>query len=151
MIQWNSQTNSANPDVNVGSEKEEPLRGVRAIVAEDESITLVLLNRILRLAGIDVIGIVGDGQSAVQLAVHARPEMVILDVKMPFLSGLDAARHIRSHYDPCIIFVTAFTETAMQEAARGLGASGVIGKPVTNDTLVPQLEAAWLRYKENRT
>jgi len=150
MIQLNNNTNFVDPSVRMGVENEEPLRGLTAIVAEDESITLVLLNRILRLAGIDVIGIVGDGQSAVQLAIHARPEMVILDVKMPFLSGLDAARHIRSHYDPCIIFVTAFTETAMQEAARGLGASGVIGKPVTNDTLIPQLEAAWERYKSNR-
>jgi AmiR/NasT family two-component response regulator len=149
MIQLNNNTNFVDPSVRMDIENEEPLRGLTAIVAEDESITLVLLNRILRLAGIDVIGIVGDGQSAVQLAIHARPEMVILDVKMPFLSGLDAARHIRSHYDPCIIFVTAFTETAMQEAARGLGASGVIGKPVTNDTLIPQLVAAWERYKED--
>ena len=149
MIQLNNNSNIVDPSIRMGYENEEPLRGLTAIVAEDESITLVLLNRILRLAGIDVIGIVGDGQSAVELAKHARPDLVILDVQMPFLSGLDAARHIRSHYDPCIIFVTAFTETAMQEAARGLGASGVIGKPVTNDTLIPQIEAAWQRYQSN--
>ena len=61
MIQLNNNTNFVDPSVRMGVENEEPLRGLTAIVAEDESITLVLLNRILRLAGIDVIGIVGDG------------------------------------------------------------------------------------------
>ena len=125
---------------------EEVLVGKRVVVAEDEGITSLQLERLLKRAGLQVVGKAGNGQEAVKVVLRERPDIVLMDIRMPLLDGLQAAERILSEYRPCIVFVTAFTH--YQEQARHLDACGYLVKPVTSENLLPALReayAAWQR------
>ncbi|HLV81331.1 MAG TPA: response regulator [Chthonomonadaceae bacterium] len=112
------------------------LSGRRVLVCEDEGITTIHLCILLRKAGLTVVGCTRDGLKSVELALEERPELILMDINMPDLDGLDAAEQILAAYRPCIVIVTAYTEPIYQARARQIGCSGYIVKPFTGPALL---------------
>jgi response regulator NasT len=120
----------------------------RVVVAEDEALIRLDLVEMLRDAGYDVVGEAGDGAKAVELATDLRPDLVVLDVKMPVLDGLSAAEQIgRAGIAPCLM-LTAFSQAELVERARDAGAMAYLVKPFTSADLVPAIEVALGRWQE---
>ncbi|MEV4180311.1 ANTAR domain-containing response regulator [Streptosporangium canum] len=120
----------------------------RVVIAEDEALIRLDLKEMLEEDGYAVVGEAGDGEAAVKLALEQRPDLVILDVKMPILDGISAAEQIVSQrIAPCLI-LTAFSQRDLVERARDAGAMAYLVKPFTKSDLVPAIEMAVSRHEE---
>ncbi|ETK36481.1 transcriptional regulator [Microbispora sp. ATCC PTA-5024] len=120
----------------------------RVVIAEDEALIRLDLKEMLEEDGYAVVGEAGDGETAVKLATELRPDLVILDVKMPVLDGISAAERIVSErIAPCLI-LTAFSQRDLVERARDAGAMAYLVKPFTKGDLVPAIEMAVSRHEE---
>src|SRR4051794_14931257 len=102
----------------------------------------------LREEGYDVIGEASDGQQAVELAEKHRPDLVILDVKMPVLDGISAAEQIADARIAPVVILTAFSQRDLVVRAREAGAMAYLVKPFTKADLLPAIEIAMSRYAE---
>jgi YesN/AraC family two-component response regulator len=119
------------------------LAGKRAVVVEDEGITQMQLRRMLRHAGLVVVGSATTGDEAVDIVLKQRPDIVLMDIRMPGpIDGLEAARRILSEYSVCIIMLTAFSEDEYLQRAQKIHVCGYVLKPVTTDVLIPRIEEA---------
>src|SRR6185295_10586466 len=118
------------------------------VVAEGEVLICMDLAEMLTDEGYDVVGQAGDGASAVQLAEEHRPDLVILDVKMPILDGIAAAEQIASQRIAPVVILTAFSQRELVERARDAGAMAYLVKPFTKEQLVPAIELAASRFAE---
>ena len=120
----------------------------RVVIAEVEVLIRMDLAEMLAEEGYDVIGQAGDGAKAVELTEELRPDLVILDVKMPVLDGIAAAERIaRERWAP-VVMLTAFSQGELVERARDAGAMAYLVKPFTNSDLVPAIEMAVSRFAE---
>ncbi|MGL5858451.1 MAG: ANTAR domain-containing response regulator [Angustibacter sp.] len=124
----------------------QPIR--RAVVAEDESLIRLDLVEMLRGEGFDVVGEAGDGEQAVELTRRLRPDVVLLDVKMPVLDGLSAAEVIGRERLAPVVMLTAFSQPELVERARDAGAMAYVVKPFTAADLLPAVEIAVSRHAE---
>ncbi|OBI10209.1 transcriptional regulator [Mycolicibacter nonchromogenicus] len=120
----------------------------RVLIAEDEALIRLDLAEMLREEGYEVVGEAGDGQEAVELAEQLRPDLVILDVKMPRRDGIDAASEIAAKRIAPIVILTAFSQRDLVERARDAGAMAYLVKPFTAGDLVPAIELAVSRADE---
>ncbi|HRD60254.1 MAG TPA: response regulator [Nocardioides sp.] len=120
----------------------------RVVVAEDEVLIRMDLAEMLTEEGYDVVGQAGDGGTAVELAERLRPDLVILDVKMPVLDGIAAAEQIASQRIAPVVILTAFSQRDLVERARDAGAMAYLVKPFTQQDLVPAIEMAVSRFSE---
>src|SRR5215212_4619574 len=120
----------------------------RVVVAEDEVLIRMDLAEMLSEEGYDVVGQAGDGASAVDLAEQLRPDLVILDVKMPVLDGIAAAERIASQRIAPVVILTAFSQRELVERARDAGAMAYLVKPFSASDLVPAIEMAMSRFAE---
>ncbi len=125
-------------------------RRVRVVVAEDEAIIRLDLAETLRAEGYDVVADTGRGDEAVELVAEHRPDVAILDVKMPGLDGIEATRAIASERRAAVVILTAFSQRDLIEAAREAGAMAYLVKPYQPDDLVPAVELALARFREFR-
>src|SRR5918993_5502188 len=98
--------------------------------------------------GYDVVGQAGDGQQAVDLARDLRPDLVILDVKMPVLDGIAAAERIAAQRIAPVVILTAFSQRDLVDRARDAGAMAYLVKPFSKTDLVPAIEMAVSRFAE---
>ena len=121
---------------------------VRVVVAEDESIIRLDLVETLREEGFDVVADTGRGDEAVGLVAEHRPDVAILDVKMPGLDGIEAARRIAPQRGTAVVILTAFSQRELIEQAREAGAMTYLVKPYRRDALVPAVELALARFRE---
>lgn len=118
------------------------------MIAEDEALIRLDLKEMLQEDGYVVVGEAGDGEQAIRLAADLRPDLVILDVKMPVLDGISAAERIAAErIAPCLI-LTAFSQRDLVERARDAGAMAYLVKPFTKADLVPAIEMAVSRHEE---
>jgi two-component system, response regulator PdtaR len=124
---------------------------VRVVIAEDEALIRLDLKEMLEEEGYEVAGETGDGQSAVELATTLRPDLVILDVKMPVLDGISAAEQIAADQLAPVLILTAFSQRELVERARDAGAMAYLVKPFTKADLVPAIEIAVSRFQEIAT
>src|SRR5579871_953446 len=124
------------------------LKGKRVVVVEDEGMTQLQLRRILRAEGLEVVGTASNGKEAAEVVLKQRPDLVLMDIRMPIMDGLEAARQILKDYRVCIVMLTAFSEEEYWQAAQEIGACGYILKPVTSELLIPQLAAALQKYSQ---
>jgi two-component system, response regulator PdtaR len=122
----------------------------RVVVAEDEALIRLDLKEMLEEEGYEVVGEAGDGEAAVKLAVSQRPDLVILDVKMPVLDGLSAAEQIAGERIAPVVILTAFSQRDLVERARDAGAMAYLVKPFTKADLVPAIAMAVSRFQEVR-
>ncbi len=120
----------------------------RVVIAEDEALIRLDLKEMLEEEGYLVAGEAGDGEAAVKLAEEHRPDLVILDVKMPVLDGISAAERIAAARIAPVVILTAFSQRELVERARDAGAMAYLVKPFTKADLVPAIEMAVSRYAE---
>lgn len=120
----------------------------RVLVAEDEALIRLDLVELLREEGYDVVGEAEDGQRAVDLAFELKPDLVIMDVKMPRRDGIDAATEIAAARLAPVVILTAFSQRELIERARDAGAMAYLVKPFTVSDLVPAIELAASRFAE---
>jgi AmiR/NasT family two-component response regulator len=128
-----------------------PVQGVRArrvVIAEDEALIRLDLAEMLAEEGYDVVGQAGDGQTAIDLAEQHRPDLVVLDVKMPRLDGLSAAQRIAEQRIAPVVILTAFSQRDLVDRARDAGAMAYLVKPFGKADLVPAIEMAVSRFSE---
>ncbi len=122
------------------------LAGKRAVIVEDEGITQLQLSRILRLEGLLVVGTATNGQEAIDVVLATRPDLVLMDIRMPVMDGLEATERILAEYRVCIVMLTAFSDEEYRKRAEALETCGYVLKPVTAETLMPQLKAAFEKF-----
>ena len=120
----------------------------RIIVAEDEAIIRMDLIEMLREAGYNVIGEAANGREAISLARHLKPDLAILDVKMPEIDGISAAELIVSEKLAAVLMLTAFSQRELVERARDAGAMAYLVKPFSISDLTPAIEMAFGRYAQ---
>ena len=120
----------------------------RVVIAEDEALIRLDLAEMLREEGYQVVGEAGDGQEAVDLAEALRPDLVIMDVKMPRRDGIDAAAEIAAKRIAPIVILTAFSQRDLVEKARDAGAMAYLVKPFSISDLIPAIEVALSRFAE---
>lgn len=122
--------------------------GTRILVAEDETLIRLDLVEMLGEQGYDVVGQASNGEQAVELAKEVKPDLVIMDVKMPVLDGLSAAEQLHEAKLCPVIMLTAFSQTELVERARDAGVMAYIVKPFTADDLRPAIDIATSRWQE---
>lgn len=120
----------------------------RVLVAEDEALIRLDLVEMLREEGYEVVGEAGDGAEAVRLAEQLRPDLVILDIKMPKMDGIEAASNIAGERIAPVVILTAFSQRDLVERARDAGAMAYLVKPFAKRDLVPAIELAVSRFSE---
>ena len=120
----------------------------RVVIAEDEALIRLDLKEMLQEEGYDVVGEAGDGESAVKLAAELKPDLVMLDVKMPVLDGISAAERITADRLAPVVMLTAFSQRDLVARASAAGAMAYLVKPFTKADLVPAIEIAVSRYEE---
>jgi response regulator NasT len=125
-----------------------PAARARVVIAEDEALIRMDLVEMLAEEGYDVVGEAADGARAVELAEEQRPDLVILDVKMPVLDGISAAEQIARARIAPVVILTAFSQRELVERARDAGAMAYLTKPFTRSDLVPAIEIAVSRFSE---
>jgi len=122
----------------------------RVIIADDETIQRMDLHDILTKQGYLVIGEAGDGQSAVNLARELRPDLVIMDIRMPDMDGISAAEILTQEKIAPVLLLTAFGDQQLVERAKEAGVVNYIVKPLRESEIAPAIEVALARYNEFR-
>ena len=120
----------------------------RVLIAEDEALIRMDLAEMLVEEGYDVVGQAADGEQAISLAESLRPDLVVLDVKMPRLDGISAAQRIAEQRIAPVVILTAFAQRDLVERARDAGAMAYLVKPFGRNDLVPAIEMALSRFAE---
>ncbi len=120
----------------------------RVLVAEDEALIRLDLVEMLREEGYQVVGEAADGEEAVQLAEELKPDLVLMDVKMPVMDGITATEGIISGRTCAVVMLTAFSQKELVERARDAGAMAYVVKPFTPADLLPAVEIAISRHQE---
>ena len=121
---------------------------IRVVIAEDEAIIRLDLRETLEEEGYEVVGEAGRGDTAVELIRELRPDLAILDIKMPGMDGLEVARHITTERICGVLILTAFSQREIIEEARDAGALAYLVKPFQKSDLIPAIEVAIGRFRE---
>ena len=121
---------------------------MRILVAEDETIIRLDLVELLRRAGMDVVGEAHDGEQAISLARELQPDLAIMDVKMPKLDGIEAARRIINERPIPIVMLTAYGQDELVQRAAEAGVFGYLVKPFREQDLLPAIRTARARHDE---
>ncbi|HET9014593.1 MAG TPA: response regulator [Thermomicrobiaceae bacterium] len=127
---------------------ETPARRARIIIADDESIIRMDLREMLTHLGYDVIAEAADGRTALDLARKLRPDLVVLDIKMPDMDGIEAAERLTQHRIAPVVLLTAFSEQNLIDRAKGAGVAGYLVKPFRESELMPVIELALARFRD---
>ncbi|MGB8646451.1 MAG: response regulator [Anaerolineae bacterium] len=120
----------------------------RVIIADDESVIRTDLREMLTNLNYLVVGEVGDGQSAVNLAREVKPDVVIMDIKMPDMDGIEAARILTRERVAPVLLLTAYSQKELVERAKEAGVVGYLVKPFRENEVVPAIEIALARFAE---
>lgn len=129
-------------------QSEQWTRKRRVLIADDESIIRLDLGEMLTNLGYEVVGEVGDGAAAVELALKLRPDLVIMDIKMPGMEGIAAARELTRARVAPVLLLTAYSERNLVERAREAGVVAYLVKPFREAELLPSIEIALSRFAE---
>jgi two-component system, response regulator PdtaR len=123
----------------------------RVLIADDESIILMDLREMLNNLGYLVVGEASDGQSAANLARELKPDLVIMDVKMPGMDGIEAAQILTQEKIAPVLLLTAYSQQDLVERAKQAGVVGYLVKPFRESNLAPAIEVTLSRFEEFRT
>jgi len=120
----------------------------RVVIADDESIVRMDLKEMLTTLNYLVVGEVGDGQSAVNLARELRPDVVLMDIKMPDMDGIEAAKILTEEQIAPVVLLTAYSQKDLVDRAKEAGVVGYLVKPFREADLLPAIEVALARFSE---
>ena len=120
----------------------------RILIAEDEAIIRLDLKETLEEEGYEVVGAVGRGDEAVALVRELSPDLAILDIKMPGMDGIAAAKEIAGNRRAAVLILTAFSQRDLVEQATAAGAIGYLVKPFQKSDLIPAIEVAMARFRD---
>lgn len=123
----------------------------RVIIADDESVIRMDVREMLTNLGYLVVGEVGDGRSAVNLARELKPDIVVMDIKMPDMDGIEAAKVLTEEKIAPVLLLTAYSQRELVERAKEAGVAGYIVKPFQESDLTPAIEIALARFGEFRS
>ena len=123
---------------------------VRVVIAEDEAIIRLDLKEMLEEEGYEIVAETGCGDEAVAMVKELEPDLAILDIKMPGMDGLSAAREIAGERRAAVLILTAFSQRDLVEQARDSGAMAYLVKPFERSDLLPAIEVALTRFGEIR-
>ncbi|MCS6802097.1 MAG: response regulator [Chloroflexota bacterium] len=126
------------------------MTATRVVIADDESIIRMDLREMLTSMGYQVVGEAGDGQTAINLARQTRPDVVIMDIRMPDLDGIEAARILTREKIAPVLLLTAYSQQELLDGAKDAGVVGYLVKPFREPDLKPAIEIALQRYREFR-
>jgi AmiR/NasT family two-component response regulator len=129
----------------------EPVKRWRIIIADDESLIRLDLREMLTHLGYDVIAEAGDGRTALDLARRLRPDLLIMDIKMPDVDGISAAEELTRERIAPVVLLTAYSDQGLVERAREAGVVGYVVKPFREAELMPVIELSRARFDEFRT
>ena len=121
---------------------------MRVVIAEDEAIIRLDLQETLEEEGYEVVGAVGRGDEAVTLVRDLKPDLAILDIKMPGMDGIAAAKEIAGNRRAAVLILTAFSQRDLVEQATAAGAIGYLVKPFQKSDLIPAIEVALARFRD---
>ena len=134
--------------VNAEAPKRPGDRPIRVLIAEDEALIRLDLKEMLLEEGFDVVAEVSDGATAVRLARELRPDLCILDLKMPVMDGIQAAEQVTRERLSAVLILTAFSQRDLIEKARRAGAMAYLVKPFQKHDLLPAIQIAAGRFKD---
>jgi two-component system, response regulator PdtaR len=120
----------------------------RVIIADDESLIRMDLREMLTNLGYLVIGEVADGRSAVNQARELRPDIVIMDIKMPDMDGIEAAKILTEEHISPVVLLSAYSQRDLVDRAREAGVTAYLVKPYREEDLTPAIEVALARFRE---
>ncbi len=120
------------------------------IIADDESVICMDLREMLSNLGYLVVGEAGDGRSAVNLSRELRPDVVLMDIKMPDMDGIEAAKVLTEEHIAPVVLLTAFSQQDLVQRAKTAGVVGYLVKPIKEAELAPAIEIALARFAEFR-
>ncbi len=126
------------------------MESVKVVIAEDEAIIRLDLRETLESSGYEVVADTGRGDEAIELVSEHKPDVVILDVKMPGMDGIQVAREIAAAEDTAVVILTAFSQRELIDEAVDAGALAYLVKPYQQSDLVPAIEIARRRHQEMR-
>ncbi|MCC6485351.1 MAG: response regulator [Armatimonadetes bacterium] len=124
------------------------MQPLRVVIADDESIIRLDVKKVLEDAGHTVVGEASDGETAVNLARNLDPDICILDIKMPVMDGLDAAKIITDEGIAPVVLLTAYSESDLVERARDAGVFGYLVKPFQESDMRPAIDIAIARFEQ---
>jgi response regulator NasT len=126
------------------------MKSLRTVIADDDGLTLMVLRKILIAMGHEVVGEAADGQQAVSLVKETSPDLVVLDIRMPKMDGLEAARTIQASRPTPIIILSAHTESGLGSEAANAGAHAYLVKPFTATQMKPAIELALTNFERSK-
>lgn len=124
------------------------MKPIRVLIAEDEPIVRMDIKELLEGQGYEVVGEAADGQIAIDLARKLKPDVIIMDIRMPNLDGIEAAKILTQEEIAPIIFLTAYSDKELVEKAKEVGVIAYIVKPFKESDLFPAIEIAIARFRE---
>lgn len=124
------------------------MQGLRVLIAEDEALISLTLKTMLEKLGCQVVGEAGDGQEAVTLAGATKPDLVLMDIRMPGMDGLEAARLIGEKLGIPVVFLTAYSDQEYIERAKAASVMAYLVKPVKESDLAPAIELALAQHQK---
>lgn len=124
------------------------MKPLKIVIADDESVIRMDLKEILQEAGHEVVGETANGRRAVAIVRETRPDLVIMDIKMPDMDGVEAARLIAADHLAPVLLLTAFDDAELIERAKDAGVLAYLVKPVEEKNLFPAMEIALSRWQE---
>lgn len=123
---------------------------LRVLVAEDDPMVVISLTDQLAAMGHHVVGVASDGQEAIELAARLRPDIALLDIKMPRVDGIEAAERIGAEHDMPMLMLTAYNDRQLVMRAADAGALGYLLKPATTESLTAAMTMALARHREKQ-
>jgi response regulator NasT len=123
---------------------------LRVVIADDDGLTTMVVRKILAAMGHEVVGETADGEQAVAAVKETDPDLVILDIRMPKMDGLQAARAIQAYRPTPVIILSAYTESGLGSEAAGAGAHAYLVKPFTAGQLKPAIELALANFERSK-